>query len=68
MYMFTPNMKFLCLTMWLVGLYTDNVNDTNPYKDAGRRTKRDCIGSSVFVSNDPKTTLIFKSLGTDDGE
>ena len=29
-YIFIPNMKFLCLTMWLGGLYTDNDDaDTN---------------------------------------
>ena len=27
--MFTPNMKFLCLTLWLAGLYTDNDSNTN---------------------------------------
>ena len=28
MYILTPNMKFLCLTLWLGGLYTHN-SDTN---------------------------------------
>ena len=31
-YIFTPNMKFLCLTMWQGGLYTDN-NDTDNDND-----------------------------------
>ena len=28
-YISTPNMKFLCLTIWLGGLYTDNDSDAN---------------------------------------
>ena len=53
MYIFTPNMKFLCLTMWLGGLYTDNDDDANTdaNNDVGRLTKYDCTGSSVFMPN-----------------
>ena len=47
----TPNMKFLCLTMWLGGLYTHNANtDSDTDND-----KHDCIGSLVDKPNEPKT-------------
>ena len=54
MYVFTPNMKFLCLTMWLGELYTDNADDAD--NDAGkqRRTKHDCTGSSAFYAKSAK--------------
>ena len=43
-YIFTVNMKFLCLTMWLGGLYTDNDDaDTDNDTNVGRRTRYDCI-------------------------
>ena len=32
-YIFTPNMKFLCLTMWLGGLYTENNTDSDTKND-----------------------------------
>ena len=39
---YTPNMKFLYLTLLLGGLYTDNA-DVDANNDAGRRKKHDCI-------------------------
>ena len=36
-------MKFLCLTMWLGKLYTDNDADTNDDYDSGGWTKHNCI-------------------------
>ena len=36
-YISTPNMDFLCLTMWLVGLYTDNT-DADTDNDDGQST------------------------------
>ena len=38
MYIFTPNVKFLCLIMSLGGLYTDDDDDND-----ARRTKHDCM-------------------------
>ena len=32
--MFTPNMNFLCLTMWHGGLYTDNNSDSDSDTDS----------------------------------
>ena len=51
MYIFAPNMKFLCLTMWLEGLYTDDIDaDTDPDNDR----KHNCVGSLVDKPNEPK--------------
>ena len=40
-------MKFLCLTLWLGEVCTDDANDTNDTNDANhddaRWTKHDCI-------------------------
>ena len=37
MCIFTPNMKFACLMMWLGGLYTDDSNaDSDTDTDEGR--------------------------------
>ena len=40
-----PNMKFLCLTMWLGGLYTDNNSDS----DSDTDSDNDNDGQSVIV-------------------
>ena len=47
MYIFTPNMKFLCLTMWLGGLYTDNDIDADANTNANSDTNND--GKSMIV-------------------
>ena len=40
-------MKFLCLTMWLGGLYTDNDTDANTNTDTDSDTDND--GQSMIV-------------------
>ena len=47
MYIFTPNMKFLCLTMWLGGLYTDNDTDADADTDSDTDPNND--GQSMIV-------------------
>ena len=47
MYIFTPNMKFLSLTMWLRGLYTDN--DTDADTNTNSDTDPDKDGQSMIV-------------------
>ena len=37
---FIPNMNFLCLSLWLGGVWTD---DTNTGDDDAQHTKNDCI-------------------------
>ena len=57
MYIFTPNMKFLCLTMWLGGLYTNNDN-TNANAD------NDDDGQSIVILgslvDNPKIPYLFE--------
>ena len=53
MHTFTPNVKFLCLTMWLTGLYRQ--------RRRGRKTaeKHDCKDPSAFMSQkNPKNVLL----------
>ena len=41
-----PNLKFVCLNLWLGELCTDDANDdanTNANDDNARRTKHDCF-------------------------
>ena len=58
MYICTPNMKFLCLTMWLGGLYSDNDN-TDANKDNDRQSTI-VYGSLVGKLNEPKSRLFIK--------
>ena len=53
MYIFTPNMSFLCLTMWLGGLYTDNDNETNTDADANTNTD-----SETDPNNDRQSRIV----------
>ena len=45
---FIPNMKFLCLTLWLRGVCTDNTSDDDANNDDAnddnaRGKKHDCV-------------------------
>ena len=46
MHIFIPHIKFLCLTLWLGRISTDDV-DANHNDDDERRAKHDCTGSLV---------------------
>ena len=38
-----PNMKFLCLNLWLREVCTDDASDTNDANNEARWTTHDCI-------------------------
>ena len=43
-----PNVKFLCLNLWLRAEYTDDAKNTNDANnDNAQRTKHDCV--TLFV-------------------
>ena len=55
--MSVPNMKFLCLILWLREVCTDTIDaDAN---DASRRTKHDCIELFIIMTNKTKSLEIF---------
>ena len=51
--MFVPNIKFLCLNLWLGELCTD-ANDTNDANANDRWTKHDHMRLFGSMSNEPK--------------
>ena len=56
---FTSNMKFLSLILWLGGLCTDadngNANDADNTDNYARWTNHDYIGSFGRIPNEPKS-------------
>ena len=63
MYIFAPNIKFLCVTMCLGGLYTDNDSDANTDKDTddGQST---IVDSLVDKPNEPKSVNMNTQYST----
>ena len=57
MYIYLPNIKFLCLNLWFGKWYTDDANNasnTNDANDDARRTRHDC---TRLFGNEPKNLL-----------
>ena len=48
-HIYTKNMKFLCLTMWLGGLYTDNDTNANADTDTDSDTDPNNDGQRMIV-------------------
>ena len=62
---YEPNMKFLCLNLWIEKRCTDNdTNANNANDNRARRTKHDCVGSFGVTPNEPKSKQLPKEMPT----
>ena len=63
MRIFIPDMKFLCLTLWLGGVCTDDTN--NGANDDNNGQSMIVEGSLVNKPNEPRTIELSKTLKSD---